>query len=580
MSGILFVQSKMEPACFKSLKQAISQSQGFELSDTANFAEASTVVLAGFVGVAVLSIAGKDDLIGVIQFLNAQAVAIKGQKSLRVLVFNNLPNPKILSTLKNLGCSEALDFQSSAKAVLLKIQRNIKLARSSQAMVAGSAKAKGRTDDSVDDDEGPKTRLDMVEALTHTADYWIMRNKPDAKRIMGRWLVEMIGPGPAAGEWIQIPQKEATKGVYAFEWKPRDPQGVYATPTGRWVYLGRNVEFDWRVNRWRLVGNRVSLTFQEGDQVVAKRFFTENDDVIKIAANSALAKSKLPAIEATFNGSGRADAKLKADKSGDAGNLVLNDDGDEEAEGESLDFSTGKKKKRSKDLSIELDPENEGKELGIEVDGAAKEGKELSIELGPEEQGKELSIKLDPENQGKELSLDLGKDEESKGWNDKSDTPDPDAPAFNDHGARRENIFNSGRGLTQGQGSDKVTYDPDDYSTGVDAFKPVRVNGSLGGFPAEVLESAGLRLVLRVEGGQFSPSSVAEFTATTENLDQSDPVRAQCKILNVTSEDASKAHLIEVELDPASEKAWLEIQLAVATRQESILQFFKMAKGA
>jgi hypothetical protein len=231
---------------------------------------------------------------------------------------------------------------------------------------------------------------------------------------MGRWMVEMIGPGPATGEWVPIASKQKEKGVATFEWRLREKESPFATTNGRWIFVGRQAEFVWRINRWRFVGDKVSLTFQKDDEIVAKRFFSEGADLFKIAANSAVAKARMKEIEATFSGEKRLETKPSSAASAKEDLELQLADGKEEAESDlSHRFGKNGGAKKSKEMSIALDRPNLGKELEITLDRPDL-GKELEITLDKPKEGKSFAIGVEAEPVGDEIEANLGKTRKSK----------------------------------------------------------------------------------------------------------------------------------------------------------------------
>lgn len=464
--GILFVQSRSELPSVQLVKETLRKSETLRVLEAANATEATGHIGQDFSGLLVLTIDGKEQLAGAITLLTAQSRAIKTDRTIRPLVFNSLDNPKVIKTLTSLGCAEFIESSVTPKALLLKIQRHLKQVRTRAATqadenrrIAGSKAKEG--EESLGGSS--KSEQKLVDALFLASDYWTFRTPPDAKRIMGRWLVEMTGPGPSVGEWVQIASKEKIRGVSTFEWKMRAADSPFATPDGAWILVARQIDFIWKINRWRLVGGYVSLTFRKGDQVLGKRFVSESNEVITIAKNSSQALARQAEIEATFSGGARA-AGAEGEKEESGGELSLKAEEEKAAGGK--DFLDKRARKDGKELSIEVEKPDEGKELSLELD-PEKEGKELSITLDKAREGKDLSAKLDPAAATKEMQLTL--DEEEEGGIDLS-------------GMKRENIFNHGRGVTQGTKSDKVTYEDEEGDGPISAGgkKPKRKRGAFG----------------------------------------------------------------------------------------------------
>jgi hypothetical protein len=111
---------------------------------------------------------------------------------------------------------------------------------------------------------------------------------------MNQWEIELIGPGPSAGEWIK--GAEST-----FEWRARETLGPFSTSRGRWIFSGKQVEFIWRANRWRFSGDPISLVYLEKKQIF-QRFYAESASRPLITENSSNALSLHRSIMASFAG--------------------------------------------------------------------------------------------------------------------------------------------------------------------------------------------------------------------------------------------------------------------------------------
>ncbi|MDR3606369.1 MAG: hypothetical protein P4M08_03195 [Oligoflexia bacterium] len=515
--NVLFVQTKIQPPCFKGVKQALSQSKGLEMMEAANYAEALTVLQSGWGGLIMITTAEKDDLLPAVNFLAAQFKAIKKLKTVRVIVFNQLPGNKVQTVFTNLGASEILEFKVSGKAVLHKMQRHLKLLAVSN--------------DDKDDDEDesgsgeatasePQYSAQLVAALTHPADCWLTEPKPNAKRVMARWNIELTGPGPSAGQWVQAGNK-------SYEWKPNAPQGAFAFATGRWIFTGRIVQYFPRNRRWRFTGDRISLSFFEEGKAVAHRFFTESDGSIKIAENSQAAKDRLPLIEASLDEDGtisdrigkktRADGTEDAD-SGEEGDLSVHHlDGD----------STEAREKKLKRLSNE--PE-------------AEEDKDFRYREALRESGDLVT--------------------------NSADGPEPE---WRDHNPASVDIYNEERGI--------VPKD-EEFGTFDKAFLPARLNTTINELPAEILKSSERVLTVSLKKTDLKVGAEVSLDVVTENLPPDGKFNGRCKIINIAENSTPGSMQIEIEMNETSLKSWELIQNTIDSRQMNILRFFKMAKGA
>jgi hypothetical protein len=603
---ILFIQSQIEPPCLKSVKEAMRQSQGIEVLDAGSLPEASLIATSEWCGVVVCCISNKSDLLAVIGFLTTQTEAIKEDKTLRVIAFNSIPNQKLQGVLLQKGLNEILDFKVPGKTFLHKIKRHLMLIKgksasddSEEATLVKSVKS---DDGQISPSTGPETlaskklqraakaekesqgpSVQMVAALTHPSDYWLMRSPPDARRLMGRWMVELIGPSPSLGAWVQIPLRGgAVKGQGIYEWKVNEAGAQFKCPTGRWLFIGRQVEFAGRANRWRFVGDKLSLSFHEDletheiEKAVAHRFIAESTNELKIAANSDIAMARKTEIEQTLLGDAHRahQSEAKAEKSEYGQKLDAGDDS--EASPETLEFDTQENSEESAEPAVLLDADAVAGTDEFKYQEEIRKGTELSGTFEKLAESEELSITLDKPRVGEELSVTLDK---PRVGNVPELTMREDKAREAGSEAKRDNIFNSGQGITQGHKSDSVKYD-EEFSTAEDAFRPVGLKSQLNSSAADTLEFQGRQMTLRVTTGKFTAKNKARLEIQTLNLSPPGTVSGLAAIISVESEAETEALVVCVELTDIMLEAYTKIQDAMETRQMNVLRFLKLAKGA
>ncbi len=498
-----------------------------EVNESVTLEEATTQIQAGWSGLILITLTDKDELVSGINFLTAQSAAIKKKKTIRVLVFNQLPAKKIDSLFTNLGCAEILEFKSGGKTVVHKMQRHMKLIKDASGEEEEDADESDSPSQKSRDDEKPSIK--SVPALTHPSDFWLTRSPVDAKRAMNRWNIELIGPGPAAGQWVP-------NGNKAYEWQAKDPKGPFSSSLGRWIFVGRMVQFFEHTHRWRFMGDKISLSFYEGDKPVAERFSSESDSVISVAENSTHAKEKMPQIEESFDGKdwGVVDGKSDEDNDGD--------------------FHYQEEIRKSKEL--ELDNKEEEK----------KDWNNLSQE-DPEATEINHHESQSPKIAGEAV------------WKN-DDQESTNAPEIKQQLKIDRSILNYDKGVSKGAPEKKSNYTEEEFSTMEHAFKKVCLNTTMNGKHAEILEIMDQNLILSADASGLTVNSSATLKITTENMRPQGHLLSRCKIVHIESDASSGDSQITIQLEEKSQKDWKIILLAVESRQMNILRFLKLAKGA
>jgi hypothetical protein len=572
----------------KAFADLSSQDTSIETKASCTHDEATQLVEDGWIGLVVLCVSDKKDLIDAVDFMTEQNARIQKEKTLRVIIFNKLPGKRIESHFTNLGSSEILDHRANGKAVVHKMQRHLKL-------VLGANSADGTSDVSGAGNRNRGNAQDAAEptieplpALAHPADFWLVRSPPDAKRASNRWNIELIGPSPAAGQWVP-------NGSNAYEWQPRDPQGPFSNTMGRWIFIGRMVQFFQHSRRWRFTGDKISLVFYEGDKIVAQRFIAESPILMKVAENSEPAKAKQPQIEQSFE-----------DKDWGVGEGKV-------SESEDQDFRYQEEVRKSKELELKSGKE----EANAWSEHKSKAGEEADWKQHASDnpdspQWKEHASK-DPSSPGqnghdseaagegsplekREGLVKTGEDrpagapEASRASKAENPIGKEPAPALTrntlENSIQRlaplegeKNVLNSERG-TSGKHRSSSGYIEEEFSTLDDAFKKVQVNATVNGKKADILESDDLTLVLRVDPFNLQPGADVLFKAVTENMRPRGSVSTRCKVLKQEKSPEGADLQMTIQLKEECRNDWQLIQAGVESRQMNILRFFKMAKGA
>jgi hypothetical protein len=295
--------------------------------------------------------------------------------------FNEIAKPNIEPVLQKFGCNDILEKNIRPKTLKFKLD-------------FWSKTLKSRNADSDDDtttvkggsknDEGAYQmggQVKMVDPLDVEADCWLLRDKSDCKKILRRWLVKLIGPGPAAGHWSEVENKNDPKNSY-WKWYFHKKWKEFEGEEGFWFFAGNKPEFDWDERKWQFSGNNASLVFKTGDDY-HYRFKLEGKR-LEVAENSDFAKFKQDLIdeslaeEVEIEGDNDTidddehNIKEDRDLGGNLKGDVKNEDEEDEVErgdAEDLYGDKGKKKKREIDVDDDLDEEeSDGSPKEIDVD--------------------------------------------------------------------------------------------------------------------------------------------------------------------------------------------------------------------
>ena len=268
----------------------------------------------------VFLISDSPELLDLLNFLPKVKNTLR-EKRIAILVLSKVKSEKIEDVLKKSGCAEILRYDVSPKGLFFKIRRyvyNLRVLKDSgQKGVETEAilvKGTSALDDYLDANpaqDSNKHRLNeqvvLADALNRTEDYWLFRKTTHVRRYKNQWHVELIGPSPASGKWRLTPDYDSifpeAESIWA--WAMRDPPGRYG-PTfdiapKSWIFLGRKPEYSWEINRWSFMSKEPGLHLMEHGQVVATRFFENEEGMLEMHRNSEAAITRFVEIQKSFD---------------------------------------------------------------------------------------------------------------------------------------------------------------------------------------------------------------------------------------------------------------------------------------
>jgi len=234
----------------------------------------------------------------------------------QMIVFSNIENRNLVDALRKMRVANVLPWKLNGQGLYQCAQERL---ASLDILTSGSQRSTERGSEKNSTHEPQNNyakkqeafQTTMVDPLTIESDCWILDVIQGAKFIMGRWMLEVVGPGPSAGSWK--PCHDTGTDAKAWEWVTRKADDFrFVTNEGKWIYTGRQPEFNWQTNIWRFVGDAPELCFCTATQdtqghttrqVVGYRFRLREGNNLEIAQNSVQAMHKYAFMEATFKSS-------------------------------------------------------------------------------------------------------------------------------------------------------------------------------------------------------------------------------------------------------------------------------------
>lgn len=242
-----------------------------------------------------VSLGSKDDLVALANLVKMSKSVLKDTPH-KIIVVNFTGNKNVEKAIMKMGILDILEEGIKPRALRFKIDFWVK-------SIAHTLKNKPLTDNrkevksvEVAQVEKRNDSPQWIKPLDQESDIWLVKNELEIKKILGRWLVKIMGPSPHVASWSEI---EGQRGIWRFQVKDSH-KNLFLLGEGVWIFRGDNKpEYNWKEHLWTMAGDRIEL-FYQNEKAVFPRFFIK-EKVLQIAKNSDFAKTKQAIIEETFN---------------------------------------------------------------------------------------------------------------------------------------------------------------------------------------------------------------------------------------------------------------------------------------
>lgn len=236
----------------------------------------------------------KEDIPLISNFIKLQKKIAAGT-IVKIVIINFSGDREFEKQLMKLGIQEIIDPKINAKALRFKIDFMIKSlnAQIKQNQTADPSRNFKTAENKLTDERLLDQQPNWIEPLSHPDDIWLNKNKTDCKKVLGKWLTKLMGPGPFVGQWVSTKSNR-----WAFE--IRDGKDLFLKGQGFWEFSGiQKPEFIAKENAWFFAGEQFELAYVEE----GKRFIrmTVQDNALNICKNSQPAKAKEELIIETFD---------------------------------------------------------------------------------------------------------------------------------------------------------------------------------------------------------------------------------------------------------------------------------------
>ena len=217
--------------------------------------------------------------------------------TIKIMLISKIKNAQLQKLVAELGVTDfiiepiparTLQFKANLQIKALdnfRRQRELKKA-SEEKVVIKTLDKKGGAPEADAKAVTPKQK----QALQMAEDTFLIKNtgiKKSGKKV----IVEMEGPDPETGDWVQ----EETKGEeQAWRWQPKDEEGK-AEGNGEegWVCKGEKPQFKANTKKWQTTAEKPELYLKKKKEKVAVKLETDEQGEISLAADSPEAEENL-----------------------------------------------------------------------------------------------------------------------------------------------------------------------------------------------------------------------------------------------------------------------------------------------
>lgn len=304
---IFFSKSVIEPSLIESLHLALKSGTDYHYRQTANLEEVCEVVNRSTRVVWLANCSSREEIAEVYPTL-AQFEGRIAEGTLKVVLLNTARHPKLRDIVRARVGVEVIDLPVTVKAIQYKLKNALMSAHQNylkssdvidtSIVVGADAKTPLRMKPKV-----PGADVLWQRAVEFDYDFWWIPDGKSIRIVVGVWLIDLIGPSPAAGTWEPV-SGMGEAGEKAWTWRSRWlADEVFQTREGRWIFFGKQApKFSGIKGAWSFMGRRPKLAYFPIDATKPKytRFEFREDEGFLACENSASAKTLLPKIQATF----------------------------------------------------------------------------------------------------------------------------------------------------------------------------------------------------------------------------------------------------------------------------------------
>ncbi len=282
---------------FKALNDALQINPPAEVVDQSSSADLAKYLSTIPAGLVLASLKTKEDLIQIASLVK-MTKKVAQECTMKVVVINFSGEKNFEKAVVKLGITDLIEQNVNPKALKYKIdfwmksltaQTKLKGNNASKDTLVKAGEVKQNTEEKKD-----LSSVTWIAPLDLEDDIWLIKNEAEAKKILGKWLIRLVGPGPYVGNWYEVKPS-----LWRFDIK-ENQRKIFVPNEGSWYFSGeQKPDFLWKENNWLINGEGFELFFQSSKGVHSR--LKSLDKILTISKNSLYAKTKEQSIIESFD---------------------------------------------------------------------------------------------------------------------------------------------------------------------------------------------------------------------------------------------------------------------------------------
>lgn len=281
---------------FKVLNEALSIRTVYDIEEFDAANDLATYLSTIPAGLVVISLRDKTDLVQVATLMKTMK-KVANTTAVKVVIINFSGEAIYENAIAKLGIQDSIDTSINTKALKFKLDFWMKSLKGQIKNLPGQTVQKAVKPENGKEAEKKSDLLlapQWEEALKLEDDIWILKSDNDCKKILSKYLIRMLGPGPGVGQWVEI-----RHGLWRFDIVESEKE-MYISGKGSWFFTGeQKPEFVWKETTWMMTGHNFELFYKDGSSVYSRLKF--KNKILEIAKNSVYARTKETIIIESFN---------------------------------------------------------------------------------------------------------------------------------------------------------------------------------------------------------------------------------------------------------------------------------------